>query len=437
MINKSEVEKALESSWHRQTAEASLERWIQLCEQQKWGQIPENLSQLIAVFGVSWYFTRFIFYRGKEAAEFFDIPALESFDEEILIDFLSVVLQEDDQEIQFEYLRRLKNQTMLQILIRRLSLKDSLEDSEAALSRLAAATLTVAMRIVGIELEHPDCQVAVLGMGRIAGLEMNFGSDLDLIFLYKSSTEEFYTSFSEKVRKLLRNMSILTPTGVLYDIDMRLRPHGTSGALITSVKSFLEYHQSKRESWERQVMTRCCPIIDKQGLGRESLSQLTSFIYSDEKHEKLNTEILNVRQRVEDEIGNRRGKIDVKRGRGGIMDIDFTTHYLQLKNGHKNPELQTTSTREALRALSKFNLLEPDDACAMRESYDYYKKVEACLRLFDLKSVSNFSRPVDNENPLVRAMSEGEGFGPADFINKYEAFNNTTRRIYLKMLAIS
>ena len=434
MTNKDAIEKALACSWHRQTAEASLERWFQLCEEQKWGDIPENIEQLVAVFGVSWYFTRFIFYRGKKSAELFDTPALGNFDDDTLLDFLSVVVRESEQANQFECLRSLKNQAMLQILIRRLSQKDSLEQSEAALTRLAIATLSVAMKLVGLELEQPDCQIAVLGMGRIAGLEMNFGSDLDLIFLYKDSTESFHNSFSEKVRELLRNMSMLTPIGILYDIDMRLRPHGTSGALITSVESFLDYHQSKREYWERQMMTRCRPIIDNHGLARKYLDQITPFIYAAKRNECESAEILNVRQRVEQELGNRRGKIDVKRGRGGIMDIDFITHYLQLKNGHKHPELQTASTREALSLLSKLNYLEPNDACSLRDSYDYYKKIEACLRLFDLKSLSNFARPVDDNNPMVRAMSEGDGFSAADFMEKYEMLSNTTRRIYLKVL---
>ena len=115
------IQTALNSAWHRQTAEASLDRWFQICEQELWGDIPQNIGQLISVFGSSWYFTRFIFYRGLKSAELIDSPDLHSFDGESLHLFLSQALQAKEQEHQFEWLRSLKNQAMLQILLSRLS----------------------------------------------------------------------------------------------------------------------------------------------------------------------------------------------------------------------------------------------------------------------------------------------------------------------------
>ena len=432
MTRKEDIQAALDSTWHRQTAEASLERWLQICEQEQWGEIPKNIVQLIAVFGASWYFTRFIFYRGRLSAELIDTPVLESFDDDTLCRFLSESLQADEQEQQFEWLRSLKNQAMLQILLRRLSAQDSLHENEAALTRLATATLAVAMKIVG--LERPDCQIAVLGMGRIAGFEMNYGSDLDLIFLYEDSSEEFRAFFSEKVRKLLRHMSLLAPTGVLYDIDMRLRPHGTSGALITSVASFLEYHQDKREIWERQMMTRCRPIIDYQELGYNSMQQITPHIYKESYAESLSAEILEVRLRVQDELGSRRGKIDVKRGQGGIMDIDFLTHYLQLKTGRRYPKLQTSSTRTALTTLANCAILPQQHAANLLDAYDFFKKVESCLRLFDMKSLNTFSSNLDDGNALVRAMTYRGEHAAEQFLKDYREKSAMVHTLFINTL---
>ena len=428
------IETAMDASWHRQTAEASLERWLQVCAQEQWGDIPENIDQLISVFGASWYFTRFIFFRGKKSAGLIDKPSLSSFDPETLLQFLSTALEGDDEENQFEWLRSLKNQAMLQILLRRLTDQESLSDNEAALTNLSIATLNVAMTIVGLDPEHLDGQIAVLGMGRIAGLEMNFGSDLDLIFLFKESSEDFYTFFSKTIRKLLRNMSLLTPSGVLYDIDMRLRPHGTSGALITSEKSFLEYHQGKRETWERQMMTRCRPVIDNQGLGKNAMQQVLPYVYTSTFDQNASAEILSVRQRVEDELGSRRGKIDVKRGKGGIMDIDFITHYLQLRHAYHSPELQTSSTREALSILSKLKLLEQDDGDYLLRAYNFFKQIEACLRLFDMKSVNSFSDKMDDANALVRAMSYSGEDASTRFLDKYRELTKTTHNHFLNTL---
>ncbi len=434
MVRKELIQTALDSAWHRQTAEASLERWLQMCEKEHWGDIPKNIAQLVAVFGASWYFTRFIFYRGRKSAELIDTPVLNSFDDATLMQFLSQALQADDQEHQFEWLRSLKNQVMLQILLRRLSAQDSLRENESALTRLAIATLTVAMHIVGLDLERPDCRIAVLGMGRIAGFEMNYGSDLDLIFLYEDRSEQFHSYFSEKVRFLLRNMSLLAPTGVLYDIDMRLRPHGTSGALITSVASFLEYHKSEREIWERQMMTRCRPVVDYQGLGHNTINQITPYIYRDDYDESLAVEILAGRLRVQDELGSHRGKTDVKRGQGGIMDIDFLTHYLQLNNAHTYPKLQTTSTRAALTALVNCRLLSQDQVAGLLRAYDFFKQIEACLRLFDMKSVNTFPNTLDDDHALVRAMGYRKGHAADKFLSEYRQQSSWVHSVFINTL---
>ncbi len=429
------ISTALNVAWHRQTANASLERWLQLCEQEKWGEIPAKIDQLISVFGTSWYFTRFIFYRGRLSAELIDKPTLTRFDDESLLQFLSEALEGNDQDHQFDWLRSLKNQAMMLILLRRLSEMDSLEENEAAITRLATAVLTVAMKIVGLELDHPDDKIAVLGMGRISGFEMNYGSDLDLIFLYESNSESFHTFFSEKIRILLRNMSLLAPGGVLYDVDMRLRPHGTSGALITSVSSFLEYHKDEREIWERQMMTRCRPIIDNCGLGTRTMQEVLPCIYADTYDASISQEILSVRLRVQDELGSRRGKIDIKRGRGGIMDIDFLTHYLQLVNAHEYPDLKNPSTRAVLGVLSELGFLSENESNNLRNSYNFFKQIESCIRLFDMKSVNTFSKNLNDDDALIRAMRSGRHDTAVEFIEEYEKRSEDVNALFLHTLS--
>jgi [glutamine synthetase] adenylyltransferase / [glutamine synthetase]-adenylyl-L-tyrosine phosphorylase len=269
----------------------------------------------------------------------------------------------------------------------------------------------------------------------MAGNEMNYGSDLDLIFLYEDTSEDFRIFFSGKVRLLLRHMSLMSASGVLYDIDMRLRPHGTSGALITSVNSFLEYHQAPREIWERQMMTRCLPIVDYQGLGLRSMEQVHSHIYRRSYDSSLAKEILDVRLRVEDELGSRKGKIDVKRGRGGIMDIDFLTHYLQLMNAYKYPGLQTSSTRQALEALSAEGLLRQENSVFLLDTYDYFKKIEACLRLFDMKSVNAFPVKLDNHHALVRAMQYTGDSASQSFLEDFHKRRESVHTIFIDNLS--
>ena len=116
------------------------------------------------------------------------------------------------------------------------------------------------------------------------------------------------------------------------------------------------------------------------------------------------------------------------------MDIDFITHYLQLQHGCQSPELQTSSTRKALSTLAELKLLAQDDANYLLHAYDFFKQIEACLRLFDMKSVNSFSRTLDDDNALVRAMSyTGEG-ASARFLDKHKELTENTHRLFLNTL---
>lgn len=434
MERSEKIELALSNAWHKQTAEASHERWQGLCEKEGWGDIPDNIDKLIAVFGASWYFTRFAFYRGRKTAEAIDKPSLTSFDNEALKQFLSQSRQADSQETQLEWLRSLKNQAMMQLLNDRLSGETEISENEAALTRLAIVTLDVAMEIAGIDTKNAKEQVAVLGMGRIAGFEMNYGSDLDLIFLFNSEDPEFRTYFSEKVRFLLRHMSIQSATGMLYEIDMRLRPHGTSGALITSVQSFLNYHSGERETWERQMMTRCMAIVDYQELGAQALNSIDEHIYNPAYDDSIVEDILVIRARVEEELARRKGKFDIKRGKGGIMDIDFLTHFLQLKNAHELPVLKTSSTRQALFQLQESGFIAESQYDSLLTAYDFFKNIEACLRLFDMKSISSFPVSMSNDAALVRAMGFRGESAADEFRERYNALTGSVREIFQSVL---
>ncbi|MFT5134551.1 MAG: glutamate-ammonia-ligase adenylyltransferase, partial [Gammaproteobacteria bacterium] len=245
---------------------------------------------------------------------------------------------------------------------------------------------------------------------------------------------EFRTFFSDKVRYLLRNMSLLSASGVLYDIDMRLRPHGTSGSLVTSVNSFQAYHQGKREIWERQMMTRCRPIVDHHDQGQHAMQQIRKQIYRESYDSTLSMEILLMRKRVEDELGSRKGKYDIKRGRGGIMDIDFLTHFLQLKHGYECPDLQIMSTREVLKLLAVHKFVSTEDATQLLIAYDFFKNIEACLRLFDLKSVNSFAKILNDGNALVRAMNYQSTDAATRFIIDYREKSDFVHKMFVDTL---
>jgi len=262
---------------------------------------------------------------------------------------------------------------------------------------------------------------------------MNFGSDLDLIFLYPGGSQELAYKISSFVRKLMRIIGLLSPAGLLYEVDTRLRPHGSSGLLVTRVQSFVDYHKNEREIWERQMMTRCRAVVDGANIANSTLAQIESSIYQkfDEKH--LRAEIVDMRQLVVDELGSKQGKYDIKRGAGGIMDIDFLTHYLQLLHGYEDKSLRTSSTRKALRKLSEAGKIDNEVGKFLLDAYDYLKTIESHIRIFDMKSISTFPKDHDKNVGLVRSMNyqdDNVEHAAGQFMDDYKNITKKTRNIF-------
>ena len=374
-----DAEAALEHAWDRKSAETNLDRWLSVCEKESWKFPIEKLPLLIKLFGASWYFTRFVFFRGMDILQIFNMPACDNFTMESLYRRLAHIDKHRNLEEKFNQLRSNKNEVMLQIFLCGLDGKWTQEQQESALTRLAEATLRIILDLLFATKKNDKTNISIMGMGRMAGIEMNFGSDLDLIFLFSRKTVHDQSGLTRQIQSLLRHIAVPTPFGILYEIDMRLRPHGTSGTLISPVEYFIEYHSGQREVWERQMMTRCRPIIDESDLAKKALTIIKPLIYTKYDNTYLCTEILQMRKRVEKELGNPKGKYEIKRGIGGIMDIDFITHYLQLKHGYRYPELQTPSTRQALRQLELLGILGNKQKSELLNAFDYLKKIESVL----------------------------------------------------------
>ncbi len=423
---------ALNLAWHRESAASSLDRWLQVREQERWGAVPADMEMLVRVFGASWYFTRFLFYAGANAAALIDAPKPVTLPVAELKQALCQPRAGADIEAAMDLLRLGKNEFMLSALVWWFRGELPAAELEAALTRLAEAVLDVSLEIFELTPEQLGEEFAVLGMGRLAGGEMSFGSDLDLIFLLPGSGGES-ADVARRVRRFLRHIASAAPLGALYEVDMRLRPHGTAGALITSVQSFVEHHSGEREIWERQMMTRCRPVFDPSGLGAGALAQIWPCIYADRDPAMLKKAIFAMRLRVEHELGRPRGRYELKRGHGGIMDVDFVCHYLQLAHGRALPALQTCATRKVFQVAEDAGLLPGPVTADLRHGYEFLRRLETCLRLFDLKNISSFSLEAETGSALVRAM--GFAHGESDsFVAVLQAHTTAVRRRCAELL---
>ena len=424
-----EIQKALDHAWNREAAEANLDRWLTICDKEGWHNCPVNMPLLVSIFGASWYFSRFIFFCGNKAADLIDNDTLPDFSLPALLELLDTARTGDGIETELENLRFVKNEVMLQILI--CVLKGNMPQSgiEQSLTNLAESCLRVCIDIIACEIDSREWDyISIVAMGRMAGGEMNFGSDLDLIFLYSEKYRDNAASMVRQSLNLLRHISQLSPNGTLYEIDMRLRPHGSSGTLVTSADYFIEYHSGEREIWERQMMTRCRSVYDVSQIAEKSLIEIQRYIYAEYDQEKLRDEIIEIRRLVQKELGNPQGKLEIKRGAGGIMDIDFISHYLQLRHGYEYPELCTTSTRKVFAELSKLGLLDAKQSEDLIDAYDFLKRIEGRLRVYDMKSLNAFPDAPEGVINLARSMGhfDKDNIKAAKgFLDEYQ--NITTR----------
>ncbi len=431
------LQTSLSRAWHKDIAYSSMDRWLSLSKKNNWRGCPENLELLAALFGASWYFTRFVFFRGSKIAGIFDDPRTLDFTSAALIDEFMDVAAGDDPGIRLEALKIAKNEIMLTILLAQIMKQNTQEEVEFALSNLAEATLFCAIKILAEDDAEVKNNVAIFAMGRLAGYEMNFGSDLDLIFIYHGGSQELAHKISSFVRKLMRNIGILSPAGLLYEVDMRLRPHGNSGVLVTGERSFVDYHNGEREIWERQMMTRCRAVIDVGGCADLTLAKIQPSIYQKYDNAYLKSEILKTRKLVVNELCIQKGKYDLKRDAGGVMDIDFLTNYLQLLYGGEDKTLHTASTRQALRNLTEARKINKETSKFLLESYDYLKSMESHLRVFDMKSTSIFSKDLNKIEGLVRSMGYlNNNYHSAEksFIDDYKSITQRIRRIFKDIL---
>ena len=231
-----------------------------------------------------------------------------------------------------------------------------------------------------------------MALGKLGGVELNYSSDIDLVFLYEaprgaSGREHAAAEWCDRVaRETIKLLADSTESGVAYRVDMRLRPHGSAGMLATSVEAALAYYDSSGRTWERQAFVKARPIAGDLELGAEFLSRLEPWIYRRYLSTADIVGIRGLKRRIEQRT-QREGQDarNVKTGHGGIRDIEFVIQFLQLLNGGDLPALRSGNTLDALARLEETGCLTPQEGPLLGENYRFLRRVEHRLQmLFDL-----------------------------------------------------
>lgn len=353
----------------------------------------------------------------------------------------SLLNNTDDFEIQMKVIRQYKNSEWLKIGMLYSNNIIGLEELELYLTNLAEACLLSVMdlckKLVAQKISEPKQDVAIIGMGKLGSMEMNYFSDLDLIFLYRSEDENAGYFNTKLFQKVISTLTIVTEEGSLYEVDMRLRPTGSQGPLVTTFNNFKEYHL--RSSWifEKQALTRARVLGENNEFHEEIESFIKDILYSKPFEEDyLKREIRNMRKKIEDELASKEKVMDmfeIKYGQGGLTDIEFIIQYLKLRYGAVYKELQHISTYNFFKKLKEVGLIDINTVNELENSYIFLKKIDMALRL--MLGYSKHSIKMESENILNIATFMGYKKDKSKkFLEDLKKLKKEVRKKFIKIL---
>ena len=325
---------------------------------------------------------------------------------------LKPLIEARDHAAALDRLREFKQREMLRIAARDLARLGDVVEITTELSVVADICLEAACEICRRQLSerygtpwHCDADgrwqptgFAVFGMGKLGGQELNYSSDVDLLFVYADEGHVFrerptranqsgkglpnHDYFRRLIEALVAEVTRVTAEGMLYRIDLRLRPEGDAGPLARSLGAYENYYAQWGQSWERMMLIKARRVAGDESLASEFLETVQPFRYPRSLGLHVLSEVAATKQRIENEVV-KSGEIDrnVKLGRGGIREIEFVAQTLQLLHAGRIPFLQNAQTLATLEKLVQYNLLPADDAERLGDAYRFLRDVEHRLQM--------------------------------------------------------
>ena len=363
---------------------------------------PMALSQVVQLFSQSAWIAEYLTQHPVLLDEFLDprflyAPRIKT----DLVDELDGLLRHldsNDLEQQMEALRYFKQSNVLHVAAADLVEAMSLVEVSGHLTDIAevilAQVLIIARHKLQLKYGEPMCQqggkhyqpgFAVIAYGKLGGIELGYGSDLDLVFLHNSSGDNQKTSGPKKLdnpvffarlgQRFIHILNTHTASGILYEVDMRLRPSGASGMLVSDLEAFRHYQLKDAWTWEHQALVRARAIVGDPELIQSFMQVRKEVLCQPRDAITLRHEVVEMRERMRDELGGKnRDRFHLKQDKGGMADIEFMVQYLVLRWAHEYPGLVTYSDNlRQLDGLKQHGLLEASAADGLFDAYRTYR----------------------------------------------------------------
>ena len=312
------------------------------------------------------------------------------------------------------------------------------DDIAEELADLADAALEAGLAIARAELpaDSAPCRLAIIAMGKCGGRELNYVSDVDVIFVAEplegGDEEAALRTATRLASGVLRACGEATAEGSLWEVDAALRPEGKQGALVRTLASHVGYYERWAKTWEFQALLKARPAAGDRVLGEAYVDAVSPFVWSAADGPDFVSDVQRMRQRVEDHIPAREADRELKLGRGGLRDVEFSVQLLQLVHGRSDVMLRSPSTLVALEALSTWGYVGREDGATLGAAYRFLRTLEHRIQLHELRR----SHIVPEDEADLRRIGRSLGLRTdpvAELTAEWRRHAREVRRIHEKL----
>lgn len=311
-------------------------------------------------------------------------------------------------------------------------------ETAAELADLATATLRAALRLARAAAPEDAalCRLAVIAMGKCGGHELNYVSDVDVIFVGEAvdgaDESKALKAATKLASHLMRICSETTVEGSIWPVDANLRPEGRNGPLVRTLSSHLAYYQRWAKTWEFQALLKARPVAGDRELGEQYVAALEPLVWQAAERENFVADVQKMRRRVVENIPVAEVERELKLGPGGLRDVEFAVQLLQLVHGRADASLRSGTTLDALRALAAGGYVGRADAAQLEDAYRFLRSMEHRIQLYRLRRTHLVPEDEADQRRLGRSL--GLRTDPVGELNReWKRHAAVVRRLHEKL----
>ncbi|MBI5755742.1 MAG: bifunctional [glutamate--ammonia ligase]-adenylyl-L-tyrosine phosphorylase/[glutamate--ammonia-ligase] adenylyltransferase, partial [Nitrospirae bacterium] len=416
------------------------------------------LPVLLLLFGSSQYLSNFLFSAPQEYLLWLSTPDLlrRSIDRESGLEYLRKEISHKTsiEEVK-SLLRRFRKREYVRIALRDMLGYGTLAEITQEISTVADISIQIAYEICNRDLDKRygspmwtdkdgnthKCAFTVIGMGKHGGEELNYSSDIDIMFLYTSekgetasgllTNHQYFVKLSEMISQVI---GATTEEGFVFRVDTRLRPEGERGDLSSSLRSYEVYYESWGQTWERAALLKARPVAGDDELGKAFLKMIQPFVYRKYLDFTSIDEIREMKGKIDKSIAVKGKDVrNVKLGYGGIREIEFFVQALQLLYGGKEPWIRERNTLRALHRLAQKGLISYDEEDSLSKAYQWLRRVEHMIQMVGERQTYVMPSDTGDLNALAKRAGykdKGKYRAFEQLLKDYTSYTQSVRRIY-------